>query len=48
MENLAYAQMVNDRNQGPKKFEKILDGFFLLYSCRVKIPSHAIRSKIGG
>ena len=31
-----------------KKFEKILDGFLLLYSCRVKIPNQAIKSKLSG
>lgn len=29
-----------------KKLEKMLDGFFLLYSCRVKIPNQAIKSKL--
>ena len=32
----------------PKKFQKILDGFLLLYSCRVKLPHEAIRSKLSG
>jgi Leucine-rich repeat (LRR) protein len=27
---------------------KILDGFLLLYSCRVKLPHEAIRSKLSG
>lgn len=26
----------------------MLDGFFLLYSCRVKIPNQAIKSKLSG
>ena len=27
---------------------RILDGFLLLYSCRVKLPHEAIRSKLAG
>ena len=27
---------------------KLLDGFLLLYSCRVKLPHEAIRSKLSG
>jgi len=26
----------------------MLDGFLLLYSCRVKIPNQAIKSKLAG
>ena len=28
------------------KTQRILDGFLLLYSCRVKLPHEAIRSKL--
>lgn len=28
--------------------QKILDGFLLLFSCRVKLPHEAIRSKLSG
>jgi Leucine-rich repeat (LRR) protein len=31
-----------------KRSNKILDGFLLLYSCRVKLPHEAIRSKLSG
>mmetsp|Transcript_37165 Transcript_37165/g.48891 ORF Transcript_37165/g.48891 Transcript_37165/m.48891 type:complete len:80 (-) Transcript_37165:2342-2581(-) len=27
---------------------RVLDGFLLLYSCRVKLPHEAIRSKLAG
>lgn len=27
---------------------KLLDGFLLLYSCRVRLPQEALRSKISG
>ena len=30
-----------------QKTQRILDGFLLLYSCRVKLPHEAIRSKLG-
>jgi|TARA_B110000285_G_scaffold149117_1_gene166452 hypothetical protein len=43
-----YSQQVQTRTQVGKKFEKMLDGFFLLYSCRVKIPNQAIKSKLSG
>lgn len=29
-----------------QKTQRILDGFLLLYSCRVKLPHEAIRSKL--
>lgn len=31
-----------------RKNHKVLDGFLLLYSCRVKLPHEAIRSKLSG
>lgn len=31
-----------------KKFEKMLDGLLLMYSCRVKNPNLAIKSKLAG
>ena len=31
-----------------KKFEKMLDGLLLMYSCRVKNPNLAIKSKLTG
>ena len=32
-------QQFQNRVATSTKFEKMLDGFFLLYSCRVKIPN---------
>lgn len=29
-----------------RQAEKVLDGFMLLHSCRVKLPHEAIRSKV--
>ena len=34
------------RITGQQKTQRILDGFLLLYSCRVKLPHEAIRSKL--
>lgn len=47
MERQVYSQQVQHRTN-PKRFQKILDGFLLLYSCRVKLPHEAIRSKLSG
>ena len=33
--------------EGPRK-EKLLDGFMLLYSCRVKLPHEAVKSRLSG
>ena len=45
-ERQIYSQQMQQRQ--PKKFQKMLDGFLLLYSCRVKMPHVAIRSKLAG
>ena len=31
-----------------EKVEKVLDGFALLHSCRVKLPVEAVKSKLSG
>jgi hypothetical protein len=36
---------IHIQNAG-KKAAKLLDGFLLLFSCRVKLPHEAIRSKL--
>lgn len=45
-ERQVYSQQLQRRD--PKLKQKILDGFILLYSCRVKLPHEAIRSKLSG
>ena len=47
-ERHTFTQQVQTRAAATKKFEKMLDGFLLLYSCRVKIPNQAISSKLSG
>eukprot|EP00347_Sterkiella_histriomuscorum_P024110 403332273 len=47
-ERQIYSQQVQHRNNEPKRLQKILDGFLLLFSCRVKLPHEAIRSKLSG
>jgi Leucine-rich repeat (LRR) protein len=37
---------VNSRAEAQKRQQRVLDGFLLLYSCRVKLPHEAIRSKL--
>jgi Leucine-rich repeat (LRR) protein len=39
---------VQHRETQGRKNHKVLDGFLLLYSCRVKLPHEAIRSKLNG
>ncbi|CDW85027.1 leucine rich repeat family protein [Stylonychia lemnae] len=46
-ERQIYSQQVQHRGEAKRK-TKILDGFLLLYSCRVKLPHEAIRSKLSG
>ena len=41
-----YSQQVQHRMTSQQKTQRILDGFLLLYSCRVKLPHEAIRSKL--
>lgn len=46
-ERRIYSQQLKSRiNAGQKKFEKVLDGLLLMFSCRVKNPNQAIRSKL--
>jgi len=46
-ERRIYSQQVQFR-ENKRVTNKILDGFLLLYSCRVKLPHEAIRSKLSG
>ena len=41
-------QLPQDDTQGEKQepIGKLLDGFLILYSCRVKLPHEAIKSKL--
>ena len=47
-ERQQYSQQVQNRAVAQKKFEKMLDGLLLMYSCRVKNPHQAIKSKLAG
>ena len=38
--------LVNGSQQLARKTGKLLDGFLILYSCRVKLPHEAIKSKL--
>lgn len=40
------SDLVNGSNQLTRKSGKLLDGFLILYSCRVKLPHEAIKSKL--
>ena len=35
-----------ESQQAKEKIGKLLDGFLILYSCRVKLPHEAINSKL--
>lgn len=37
---------MNDSFALQRKHGKLLDGFLILYSCRVKLPHEAIKSKL--
>ena len=39
---------MQSRLNAQKMPARVLDGFLLLYSCRVKLPHEAIRSKLAG
>lgn len=41
-----YAQKLQKQSNQPQKDEKILDGFLLLHSCKVKLPYEAENSKL--
>ena len=45
-ERQIYSQQVQTRLNATRLPARILDGFLLLYSCRVKLPHEAIRSKL--
>ena len=45
-ERQIYSQQVQTRLNASRLPARILDGFLLLYSCRVKLPHEAIRSKL--
>ena len=47
-ERQQYSQQIQSRAVAQKKFEKMLDGLLLMYSCRVKNPNQAIKSKLAG
>ena len=47
-ERQQYSQQIQNRAVAQKKFEKMLDGLLLMYSCRVKNPNQAIKSKLAG
>ena len=38
--------LVDDSQMLQRKHGKLLDGFLILYSCRVKLPHEAIKSKL--
>lgn len=40
--------MIKDQTQGvkPKRLGLLLDGFLILWSCRVRLPHEAIKSKL--
>lgn len=40
--------LVADAQALQSKSGKLLDGFLILYSCRVKLPHEAIKSKLDG
>ena len=35
-----------EQDQTPEKLGRLLDGFLILFSCRVKLPHEAITSKL--
>jgi hypothetical protein len=37
---------MNDQQEKQEPIGKLLDGFLILYSCRVKLPHEAIKSKL--
>ena len=39
-------EIMNDSQALTRKHGKLLDGFLILYSCRVKLPHEAIKSKL--
>ncbi len=45
-ERQIFSQQVQSRLNASKLPSRVLDGFLLLYSCRVKLPHEAIRSKL--
>ena len=47
-ERQIYSQQVQSRLNAGRLPARVLDGFLLLYSCRVKLPHEAIRSKLAG
>ena len=40
--------LMTDAQALQSKSGKLLDGFLILYSCRVKLPHEAIKSKLDG
>ena len=40
------SDLVQQNNMVTRKNGKLLDGFLILYSCRVKLPHEAIKSKL--
>ena len=40
--------LIQDSQSLHRKSGKLLDGFLILYSCRVKLPHEAIKSKLDG
>ena len=40
------ADLISDSKMLQKRSGKLLDGFLILYSCRVKLPHEAIKSKL--
>ena len=43
-----HVPVVQDAPPQREPVGKLLDGFLLLFSCRVKLPHEAIRSKLSG
>ncbi len=39
-------QGIDDNQEKQEPIGKLLDGFLILYSCRVKLPHEAIKSKL--
>ena len=48
-ERVAYAQLMQQKCAMPyHHVQKVLDGLLLQFSCRVKVASQAVRSKLAG
>ena len=45
-QRMIFSQQVQQRISSEQEMAKELNGFILLYSCRVKLPHEAIRSKL--